>query len=116
MPDVDDKITSGYRSGMQLHDQDPCHLLEGLLFYTVAQKDNSRLIFGDNFGIVVHKYPYNHILGSHLHHLSVAVLLGEAILLSTNLNAFSVMNSDKQSLTLNVIAYDISETSLRADL
>ena len=33
----DDKITSGYRSGMQLHDQDPCHLLKGLLFYTVVQ-------------------------------------------------------------------------------
>ena len=35
--DEDDKITSGYRSGMQLHDQDPCHLLKGLLFYTVVQ-------------------------------------------------------------------------------
>ena len=28
----------------------------------------------------------------------------------------TVMNNDKQSLTLNIIAYDISETSLRADL
>ena len=27
--DEDDKITSGYRSGM--HDLDPCHLLKGLL-------------------------------------------------------------------------------------
>ena len=35
--DEDDKITSVYRSGMQLHDQDPCHLLKGLLFYTVVQ-------------------------------------------------------------------------------
>ena len=35
--DEDDKITSGYRSGMQLHDQDPCHLLKGILFYTVVQ-------------------------------------------------------------------------------
>ena len=67
-------------------------------------------------GSFFHKYPYNHILSSHLHHLSVAVLLGEAILLYTHLNAISVMNSDKQSLTLNVIAYDISETSQRADL
>ena len=33
----DDKITSGYRSGMQLHYQDLCHLLKGLLFYTVVQ-------------------------------------------------------------------------------
>ena len=28
----------------------------------------------------------------------------------------TVINNDKQSLTLNVIAYDISEISLRADL
>ena len=35
--DEDDEITSGYRSGMQLHDQDPCHLLKGLLFHTVVQ-------------------------------------------------------------------------------
>ena len=27
----------------------------------------------------------------------------------------TVMNNDKQSLTLNVFAYDISETSLRAE-
>ena len=79
---------------MQLHDQDPYHLLKGLLFYTVVQLDNSRLVFGDNFGIIVHKYLYNHILSSHLHHLSVAVLLGEAILLYTHLNAIS--NSHEQ--------------------
>ena len=30
----DDKITSHYRLGMQLHDKDPRHLLKGLLFYT----------------------------------------------------------------------------------
>ena len=31
--DEDDKITtSGYRSGMQLHDQDPCHVLKGFRF------------------------------------------------------------------------------------
>ena len=35
--DEDDKITSDYRSGMQLHDKDPRHLLKGLLFYTVVQ-------------------------------------------------------------------------------
>ena len=74
------------------------------------------MVFGDNFGIIFHKYPCNHILSSHLHHLSVAVLLGEAIPLYTHLNAISVMNSDKKSRALNVIAYDISETSLRADL
>ena len=92
--DKDEKITSGYRSGMQLHDQDPCHLLKGLLFYTVFQEDNSGLVFGDNFGIIFYKYPYNHILSSHLHHLSVAVLLGEAILLYNHLNAIS--NSHEQ--------------------
>ena len=35
--DEDDNITSGYRSGMQLHDKDPCHLLKGLLCHTVVQ-------------------------------------------------------------------------------
>ena len=35
--DEDNKITSGYRSGMRLHYLDPCHLLKGLLFFTVVQ-------------------------------------------------------------------------------
>ena len=35
--DEDDKITSGYRSEMQLHDKDSCHHLKGFLFYTVVQ-------------------------------------------------------------------------------
>ena len=45
----DDKYTSDYRSGMQLHDKDPRYLLKGLLFYTVVQSNNSRLVFGGNF-------------------------------------------------------------------
>ena len=88
---------------MQLHERGPRHLLKDFLFYTVFQYNISRLVFGDNFGIIFHKYPYNRILSSHLHHLSVAALLEEAILLYTHLNAISNMNSDKQSLTLNVI-------------
>ena len=34
--DESDKITSDYRSGMQLHDRDLRHLLKGFLFYTVV--------------------------------------------------------------------------------
>ena len=60
----DDKITCDYRSGMQMHDKDPRHLLKGLLFYTVVQYNNSRLVFGDNFGTIFHKYPYNCIFSS----------------------------------------------------
>ena len=73
--DEDDKITIDYRPGMRMHDKAPRQLLKGLLFYTVVQYNNSRLVFGDNFVIIFHKYPYNCIFISHLHHLSVAVLL-----------------------------------------
>ena len=87
------QVATDQEIGMQLHAQDPCHLLKGLLFHTV-QLDNSRLVFGDNFGIIIHKYPYSHILSSLLYHLSIAVLLGEAVLLYTHLNAIS--NSHEQ--------------------
>ena len=89
-------VATDQEIGMQLHAQDPCHLLKGLLFHTVhvVQLDNSRLVFGDNFGIIIHKYPYSHILSSLLYHLSIAVLLGEAVLLYTHLNAIS--NSHEQ--------------------
>ena len=90
------QVATDQEIGMQLHAKDPWHLLKGLLFHTVhvVQLDNSRLVFGDNFGIIIHKYPYSHILSSLLYHLSIAVLLGEAVLLYTHLNAIS--NSHEQ--------------------
>ena len=96
--DEDDKITSGYRSGNWNATACSGNLssFKGLLFHTVhvVQLDNSRLVFGDNFGIIIHKYPYSHTLSSLLYHLSIAVLLGEAVLLYTHLNAIS--NSHEQ--------------------